>query len=165
MSRTNRNFVIAYILLVGLPLAGLVGVLRTGRSLRAPISIDGTWKIEADVSRLKSTPCSQVLYSLANSPVLISQSGKTFVLTFNNGPKTSAAGVLEGQTLSVLLTLEPVSGSGCMAAQPLTLVATVDPHSEPRSLTGSLAINDCASCAPLEFHAVRQPRPKKEGAH
>jgi hypothetical protein len=50
MSHTNRNFVVAYTLLVGLPLLGLAGVLRSGRNITAPISIDGTWKIETQSS-------------------------------------------------------------------------------------------------------------------
>lgn len=165
MSRTNRNFVIAYILLVGLPLAGLIGILKTGRSLRAPISIDGTWKVEADMSRAGASPCAQAISSLANSPLVISQSGKSLILTFNNGPRTTGSGFLEGKSLTAPLALEPANGSGCIATQALTLVATVDPHSEPRSVTGSLTVNDCPSCTPLEFHAVRQPRPRKEGAH
>ena len=32
MVQSNRNFIIAYILLVGLPVLGLIGVLKTGRS-------------------------------------------------------------------------------------------------------------------------------------
>ena len=48
MPHTNRNFVVAYILLVGLAVARLRGVLKSGRSLTAPISVDGTWKVEAD---------------------------------------------------------------------------------------------------------------------
>lgn len=165
MSRTNRNFVIAYIVLVGLPLAGLAGVLRSGRSLAAPISIDGTWKVEADTSQVNSSPCSQALTSLSNSSLVISQSGKNLVLTFSNGPKASSAGLLDGKKMSAPLMLEPLSGSGCLASQPLTLVAAVDPQAEPRSMSGSLSMNDCPSCAPIAFHAVRLPRTKKEGGH
>ncbi len=39
MSPSNRKFVLAYILLVGLPLLGLIGVLRAGRNLAAPAAI------------------------------------------------------------------------------------------------------------------------------
>ena len=48
MSPTNRNFVMAYIVLVGLPLLGLVGVLRNGRALSAPVSVEGRWTFQAD---------------------------------------------------------------------------------------------------------------------
>lgn len=165
MSRTNRNFVIAYIILVGLPLAGLVGVLRSGRSLTAPISIDGTWKVEADTSHLDPASCSQAVTSLSNSSLVISQSGKSLLLTFSNGPKGSSAGVLDGKNMSAPLMLEPLSGSGCIGTQAMTLVAVVDAHAEPRSMIGSLSMNDCPSCAPIAFHGVRLPRAKREGGH
>ena len=61
MVQSNRNFIIAYILLVGLPVLGLVGVLKTGRGVAAPISLDGTWTLQADSSRLASLPCGKSL--------------------------------------------------------------------------------------------------------
>ncbi|HLZ41760.1 MAG TPA: hypothetical protein VKQ11_12405 [Candidatus Sulfotelmatobacter sp.] len=165
MSRTNRNFVIAYVVLVGLPLAGLAGVLRAGRSLAAPISVDGTWKVEADTSRVGPAPCSQAITALSNSSLLISQSGKSLILTFSDGPRSVSAGVLNGRTMSAPLMLEPSSGSGCMAAQAMTLVAAVDEQAEPRTLSGSFSLNDCPSCGPITFRAVRLPRAKKDGGH
>lgn len=164
MSHTNRNFVFAYILLVGLPLLGLAGVLRTGRSLTAPISVDGTWKIEADPGRIATQPCPQS--ASVFSSFVISQSGTTFVLTLNNGAKTVASGVIDGRTLkaSVVPAQESASKSGC-GDQPLTLTATVDPATEPRSMNGAVSVTGCASCAPVGFHAVRQPRAAAGGAH
>ncbi len=38
MSKTSRNFVVAYVLLVGIPILALVGMLRWGNSLTAPVS-------------------------------------------------------------------------------------------------------------------------------
>lgn len=165
MSRTNRNFVIAYVVLVGLPLAGLAGVLRAGRGLAAPISVDGTWKVEADTSRVGSAPCSQAITSLSNSSLHISQSGKSLILTFGDGPKSVSAGVLNGRIMSAPLMLEPFSGSGCMAGQAMTVVAAVEPQAEPRALSGSFSMNDCPSCAAITFRAVRLPRAKKDGGH
>src|SRR5258708_37965571 len=77
MSHTNRNFVIAYIFLVALPVLGLVGVLKSGRTLSAPFSVDGAWKIEPGAGSLSSSPCSAFLSSVLNAPISISQSGKT----------------------------------------------------------------------------------------
>jgi hypothetical protein len=170
MSHRSRNFVVAYILLVGLPLLGLAGVLRSGRSLTAPISVDGVWKIEADAGRLATLACDKSL-SFSSSSVVISQSGKSLVLTFNNASKTVSSGVLEGKNLkaSVVLERDPSSKSGCGDDQALTLTLTltarVDPKSEPRSMTGLLSVNACTSCVPVEFHAVRQPRAAGGGAH
>jgi hypothetical protein len=164
MSHRSRNFVVAYILLVGLPLLGLAGVLRSGRSLTAPISVDGVWKIEADTRRLAAPSCDK---SQSFSSVVISQSGKSLVLTFNNASKTVSSGVLEGKSLkaSVVPEWDSSSKSGCGDDEPFTLTATVDPNTEPRSMTGLLSVNACTSCVPVEFHAVRQPRAAGGGAH
>src|SRR5712691_211038 len=156
MSHTSRNFVVAYILLVGLPLLGLAGVLRTGRNRIAPISVDGVWKIETDAGRLAALSCNKS--ASAFSSVVISQSGKSLALTFNNPTKISALATLEGKSLkATIVPARDASGkSGCEDDQPLMLTATVDPNTEPRSLTGVISMNGCPSCSPLEFHAARQ---------
>ncbi len=164
MSHTSRNFVVAYVLLVGLPLLGLAGVLRTGRTLTAPISVDGVWKIEADASRLSGGSCAKTLASLSNSSVGISQSGKNLVLAFNNPSKTVASGALDGKTLKASIVPVRDSSSDC-ADRSLALTATVDPKSDPRSLTGVLIVSACSSCTPVEFHATRQPKSSAGGAH
>jgi hypothetical protein len=166
MSHTNHPFVFAYVLLVGVPLLGLAGVLRTGRTLTPPISVDGVWRVEANTSHLPPQSCSKAFSSLANSSFVISQSGKSLVLTFGGPSKTIASGVIEGK--SVTASTGPGVSSidlGCGADQSLVLTATVDSKSEPRSLAGVLAVNNCASCMPVEFHAVRQPRGQAGGAH
>ncbi len=87
MMHSNRNFIIAYILLVGLPILGLVGILKTGRGKSAPISVDGTWTFQADPSRLAALPCGK---SLATSDLAISQSGESFTLSLPNVPKSTS---------------------------------------------------------------------------
>ena len=158
MSRTNRNFLIAYAVLVVLPIAGLFGVLKHGRSLGAPISVDGVWRLQADLSQLAALPCGSSLASTQYAAVTISQSGKNFTLSLNNGPKATASGVLEGTTLKafVLPSAAWASQAGCGSDHVLTLIATVDPKSEPRTLAGLLSVSECSSCAPVELRAVRE---------
>ena len=166
MSHTNRNFIIAYILLVGFPLLGLAGIMRVGRHLPAPMSVDGTWRIEADSSHLAGQPCSETLSSMAHSSLVISQSGKDLQLSFSNAAKTAGSGVIEGKTLTAATV--PVKGApreaGCGEQGPV-LTASVDPKSEPRTLTGELTVAGCPACAPVQFHAMRQPRPATGGTH
>ncbi len=165
MAHTSRNFVVAYIVLVGLPLLGLAGVLRTGRTLTPPISVDGVWKVDADPSQPDLPSCSKAISSLANSSFVISQSGKSLVVSFNSS-KTGASGTIEGKSLtaSLVLARDTSGDSGC-GDQRMALTATIDPKSEPRSLAGVLAVKNCTSCVPLEFHAVRQPRVPVGAAH
>ena len=161
ISHTNRNFVIAYILLVGLPLLGLVGILKSGRRLAAPFSVDGDWKIESD-SHPAVSSCGNFLSSVSNAPLSISQSGKSLVVTLRGGTKTTT-GTLDGKTVRAQFAGTVRSGTDKSGAAEcgdgsLTLAATLDPLAEPRTLSGTLSIEGCGSCAPLEFRAVKQPR-------
>ncbi len=167
ISSTNRNFLIAYALLVGLPLLGLAGVLKAGRSISAPISVDGAWKFETDPVRLASLPCTQSFASLQDSVVNISQSGKQLVLVRSNGGKTAGSGVLEDTTLTAMLPLPDASASepGCKSDGGLRLAATIDPKAKPRSMVATVSINGCRSCPTVEFHALRQVHPAKNEVH
>ena len=155
-SHSNRNFVIAYILLVGLPLVGLAGVLRSGRSLNAPFSIDGAWKVDAGAAHLSSAPCGDFLSSVSDSPLTISQSGTSLVIGL--GGKTTT-GTLAGKTVKAQFAVAENPKAADCSDHSLTLTATLDPLTEPRTLRGRLTVESCESCAPVEFHAVRQPRP------
>jgi hypothetical protein len=156
MSHSNRNFVIAYILLVGLPLLGLVGVLRSGRSLSAPFSVDGAWRIQAGAAHTAAAPCGDFLSSVSNSPVSISQSGTSLVIGL--GGKTTT-GTLQGKTIKAQFAGAVTPNAADCSDHSLTLTGTLDPLTEPRTLSGRLSVEGCVSCAPVEFHAVRQPRP------
>lgn len=161
MSRTSRNFVVAYIFLVGLPLLGLAGVLRSGRHLVAPISVDGTWKVEADAKSLAANSCASVS-TLLNAPLLISQSGRNLEISFKG--RSAAPGTLEDKNLKASMSLGGDSTGAC-GSSAVTLAAVVDPKSNPRSMTGQLSFAGCASCAPLSITAVRQPKIAADGAH
>ena len=166
MSNNKRNFVIAYIFLVALPVGGLMSVLKHGRGLTAPVSVDGVWKLEADSSRLAALPCGKSLASTPYATITISQSGKNFTLDLANGLRTKASGSVDGTALtaSISPSAQLSNEAGCGSDRVLSLVASVDPKANPRSLTGTLSANDCPSCTSVEFHAVRQNSiAKKEG--
>jgi hypothetical protein len=156
MSHTNRNFVIAYILLVGLPLLGLAGVLKSGRSLNAPFSVDGAWKMEAGATHASPAPCADFLSSVPNSPVSISQSGTSLVIGL--GGKTTT-GTLVGKTIRAQFAGANNPNASECSDRSLTLTATLDPLTEPRTMSGQLSVQGCTSCVPVEFRAVKQARP------
>jgi hypothetical protein len=161
MSRTSRNFVVAYIFLVGLPLLGLVGVLRSGRHLVAPISVDGSWRFDADAKSDGEIACGSVS-TLLNSPLVISQSGRKLEVSFKG--TAVAPGLLEDKNLKWSMPVGSESNGACGSGS-VTVAAVVDPKSEPRSMTGQLSFAGCASCAPLHFRAVRQPKSQAGGGH
>jgi hypothetical protein len=125
--------------------------------------VDGAWKIEATANRPSSTPCADFLSSVAKAPVSISQSGKSLVIGVNGG-KTST-GTLDGKALKAqFIGAENPTAQDC-SDRGLTLTATLDPKVEPRTLSGTLSVDGCAACAPLEFRATRQVRAAAGGAH
>lgn len=145
MSRTNRNFVIAYALLVVLPVFGLAGILKQGRKLSAPVSVDGTWKLQP----AKNASCG---LSSEESFLSISQSGKNFSVALT-APKLAGDGVVEGNSLRAAIpNTDPECGT-------INLSADIQGQGDSKSLVGTLSVERCPSCA-LDFRAVRQAPPK-----
>lgn len=157
MSATNRNFVLAYALLVILPLVGLAGILKSGHRLKAPVSIDGVWNLRVDSAQLDALPCGKMIAATPDKAITISQSGTTFVLSIPSVPKMAASGILDGTTLQA--SLKPVESSSegsCAMGQRLTLLANVDRRVDSSILTGTLSAANCPTCASVGFRAERQ---------
>jgi hypothetical protein len=164
MKHSSRNFLFAYLVLVALPVFGLVGILRHGRNMTAPVAVGGIWKLQVDAARLSSFPCGSLL-SVANLAFTISQSGKRFTLNFANSPLASSSGTVEATTIQAdILPTTTGKDSGC-SGHALSLNAKINGASTPPSLTGTLQASDCASCSPVEFNAVREDQAKAKGAH
>src|SRR5712692_4031826 len=98
----HKNLVLAYILLVGLPLLGLFSVLEAGRGLVALPAVSGEWTLDLDARPSAPANCLAPLTG-AQRPVLnISQSGANVVVSFNEAPKMTLTGSLEGNRLTGL---------------------------------------------------------------
>ena len=160
MTNSNRNFVFAYVLLVAVPLVGLVGILRSGRKLSAPISVGGVWKINASQDQLAALHCGKFLLA-QNTAFTISQSGRAFTMNLSNSVWSATGGAIEGSTINATLipSAAAASEAGC-GEQSLSLTATVDAKASPRSLQGTLRGLNCAGCAPVEFHGIREEQGK-----
>lgn len=157
MSNANRNFIIAYILLVALPLACLGAVFKVGRKLTAPVSVDGTWNVEADLSQISSLPCGKALSTLG-SAFVISQSGKNFILT-PQAPKVEVAGSIDGTELKARV-LRPADGTKEDGCTEILLQASIDPKAHPKTLAGTIS----AGGRTAEFRASLQgPKALKDG--
>lgn len=155
----KRKLVLAYVFLVGLPLLGLLGILRAGQHLSPPISVGGVWNLEADFSPLASAPCRQLLASV-NQPFLsIAQSGTNLVFSLNTPQRTALPGTIQGTTLTMgserARATEGANGN-CGDPQTIYLKAVINRQGEERLLTGILGINGCEECVPVSFRAVRQ---------
>jgi hypothetical protein len=177
MSRTNRNFVFAYTFLVILPLVGLAGILKSGRNLVAPVSIDGVWSLQENTVQLNSQACGKAFAALPGHAFTISQSGRSFVLSFPSEPSVTASGTLDGTTLrGSVIALHASSsenrsenrsenGSENSCGRELSLQATVSRDAESTWLAGTLSAVNCATCPAVEFRAQRQAPAAARGGH
>ncbi len=164
MPHPNRKFVLAYTFLVGLPILGLVGVLKSGRSLTPPYSVDGAWKIGTVATR--DCSCTTYFTSLSNATLSISQSGTILVLVLGESAKTvakTATGSLQGKVIRAQFNGDNSNSASC-ADRNRTLTAILDPQSEPRTLRGTLTFADRTSCR-TDFLATHQPRNAAGDSH
>jgi hypothetical protein len=166
MSAANRNFVLAYAFLVILPLVGLAGILKAGRNVTAPVFIEGLWTMRVDSAQIDSLPCGKALATLPDKTLAITQSGRSFVLTFPSGPKLTASGTLDGTSLRADLGgAAESSDSSCVTGREMLLLASVDRRVGSNLLTGTLSVPNCQSCASVGFQAERQAPATSKGGH
>ncbi len=163
MTHTNRNFFLAYVLLVALPLFGLAGVLRAGRKLSAPLSVSGVWKLSVNTDQLAANPCAKFLAG-QNPSFTISQSGRRFTLSLPTAGTPASSGTVDGTTLSANLTPASSATNPACSAQPLLLTASIDNRTSPHSLQGLIHVGNCSNCKAIEFHATRDEQPKVKEA-
>jgi hypothetical protein len=125
--------------------------------------VDGAWKLDAAASHISTDPCEKFLSSISNSPLSFSQSGTSLVIGLAGGK--TATGLLDGKTITGQFAGADSPSAADCSDRTFALNATLDRLTEPRTLSGSLSVAGCASCAPLEFRAVRQARPAIGAAH
>jgi hypothetical protein len=158
MDRPRLAF--TYLLFVGVPLLGLVGILRAGRGLSAPVAISGDWSLQADASPLASDSCGAEWTQLAQPALSISQSGTEIVVTLNSidgHPITLTGTIQEGR-----LHAAGAPAGYCAAPHTLFWDGAVTGPGTQRTITGALGVANCSGCATVEFRANRM-LPTREG--
>ena len=135
-----------YILLVGLPVLGIVGLLRIGDRITPPISVGGNWQIEVASHDTADTHWNG-FFNWSGKPVLtILQSGPHVRLAFKNGEGTTLAGTMTDLTLTA-------------ASTGINLEARLDQEVEQDILSGKMTIDNCST--PLLLRATREPAIRK----
>lgn len=165
MKTRNLNFAIAYVILVALPLLGLAGALRMGRTLVAPTSVGGLWRIQTYSVKEAVLPYRKSL-ATANASFTIVQSGKNFTLNFGNSGMSSESGVVEGTTIraSMMPAGRSAREAGCDQELLVSLTATLDSKVNPQRLAGVVFVKGCPKCTAVDFQAVREDQAKASGA-
>jgi len=159
----KRKLVTDYILFVGIPLLALVGILRAGKHLTAPVALHGNWSVLADFSPWQGVPCGALLINTRPLLLRIDQSGSDLTLTLNDPARTTLPGIIDGFSLSTTFSAgrggtapAPRPDAGCLGSQSLRIQAAVKQHEKQRSLAGTFNLDGCASCPAIAFSATRQ---------
>ena len=143
--------VATYFFLVGLPVLGVLLVLRLGQNLTPPISVGGAWLMEAPTQMLIESGCTIAPEGVEPLTLTISQSGPNLVLTLDTNPRTTLAGVI---TDARVVANTPRASANAWATQ---LEATLDRQTDPDRLSGSLTVSGCSTA--ISFTAIRQSTP------
>jgi hypothetical protein len=153
----KRNLVITYVCLVGLPLLCLIGVLRAGQRLVAPVSVSGAWTMDVNLDSIANAPCRELLSNLKPPNFSISQSGKSLVIGLNNPQKTVLAGSIEGTAITIGGAAGTSAGTSteCRDPKAIQVNANVSRQDNRPVLTGTVRILDCPTCAPVSLRATR----------
>src|SRR5688500_17015679 len=96
---------LAYLLFVGLPLAGLYGVLHVGQRIAAPMAIHGAYAVAPTAP--SAFACYAYLLGGADSSVTVAQSGRQVVVTLGPRREVDLRGRLQGSHLTAAGVIPP----------------------------------------------------------
>jgi hypothetical protein len=150
--------VLLYLLLVGLPIAGVFGIVRLGKKLHAPVSVGGVWKVEFNPRDQDIPPCEG--FAVSSQPLIltISQSGPRLALTFSDKNKTDLLGTIKDGLVSAESFHQATAVTGKMsdAKSAIQLQAGIDRQLDSDYLRGVLTVPACPAGGRLSFIASRQ---------
>lgn len=147
----NRRFAIAYAFLVGVPLLGLMAILKVGCEATAPIALGGAWDVQVDLRALEGSQCAPLPTS--GQPVLsISQSGKHLAIALD---RMQGNGSVENAQVNATLSSGDVSCG--MREGRVQLLGDVGRSAGDEQITGIIETSGCVDCAKLSFLATRRP--------
>ncbi|MBD0321213.1 MAG: hypothetical protein ICV87_12810 [Gemmatimonadetes bacterium] len=139
-----------YLFLVGIPAAGLLGILHVGRGLDAPRAIGGEWRIAAG--------------PLAGSRFVVQQSGEHLSLVLPVKGGVQLRGMSRGDTLELAHAGSALTHTeACDPVRGTTLRAVLD-FSAGARMRGTARVGGSAACPPIPFEAARAAVKAPKGA-
>ena len=142
---------IGYLLLVGVPLVMLLAVLRKGKAVSAPASVQGEWWIALDHTSGGRSSCDVTLQAFDGAAIRISQSGSYLEAKSDAFPP----GVLRGRGKGMNLWFESaLHDSSMLNGDLVRLVGAVSDVEGSRVMRGTLLMPRQVDCTPRGFEAV-----------
>jgi hypothetical protein len=153
----SRKLIIPYLLLVGLPLLGLMGVLGVGRGVTPPPSVGGIWDVQVDHRTGEAQHCAVWSEFTRSSTLEIMQSGRYLTLTLGSQPKISVQATLDGGSLiSASSSQSSKLERDCSSDAGLLLIAKMDAAAKPQVISGTVSASGCPACGSINFLATRR---------
>lgn len=126
-----------YLLLVGIPVLGVLGVLQLGQGLTAPKAVAGTWTLEAVSPPSGNATCAVLKEAAQAQTLAIEQSGPELMLELG---EMRVDGRIDGNVVRA-------------ASAPVSIDASLEPSGAMR---GALSFPSCPASSRLTFTAARQ---------
>jgi hypothetical protein len=142
--------IVTYLFLVGIPLAGLMGILRIGEGLKAPRPLAGTWVAVEGASHAAWEPgcrkSADADEEQGPSELRLEQSGARANVFWPAVRADKFYLTVNGDAIQGKLTLQ--SSDGCPGGV-MTLRGEVREVNARVRITGELRREDCANCQPI----------------
>jgi hypothetical protein len=106
---------LSYLLFVGVPFAGLLGILRLGQNLDAPTAVHGAYAVQPMAPT--GLFCYRYLLTAGDSTIQLTQSGKQLVGGLGPDGDVNLTGTLSGADLSLEGVITPGSTPRHIACQ------------------------------------------------
>jgi hypothetical protein len=142
--------IVTYLFLVGIPLAGLMGILKIGEGLKAPRPVAGRWVAVEGASRAAWEAGCRTSEAADEeqgpSEVRLEQSGARADVHWPAVRAEKFYLTVTGNSIQGKLTLE--SGDGCPGGV-MTLRGVIRDVNARGRITGELRREDCPNCQPI----------------
>lgn len=149
---------LAYLLVVGGPLLGLLGVLRLGQDIRAPMAVHGAYVIRvAEADSVTPSSCLRYLFSGTDSTLQITQSGAQLVATLGPEKNVALRGALIGDSITLAGSIDAASlpdSAACAPGDSLRLLGLASRDLDLKRFDGT-ATTGCATCVAVRVTAHR----------
>lgn len=152
----GMKHLIYYLLFVGIPLGGLLAVLRAGQVVKAPMAVHGAYAVQP--MPRTGMACMAYLLGTGDSTVVVVQSGRQVTVRLGPAADVSLNGTLTGESFWARGVIEPGATPryvACPVGDTLRLTGRVSRTGPSKRLEASLSSLACAECAPVEFTAAR----------
>ena len=161
--------ILLYLVLVGLPLLGTVGLLQVGQGLSAPVSVAGKWDVQLAPAQPQDSGREDGLLRAGPTTVSITQSGPNLRLSFDEGPSSIFEGSIRDMTINASVLnrgAAATTNSSNFTGTPVALRARVDRQTRADRLVGVLIVDEGPSRTELLMTATRQTDARKAtGGH